>query len=311
MSLSAASEISELKKAKNAIILAHNYQVPEVQDIADFVGDSLGLSKMASEVNAEIIVFCGVHFMAETASILCPEKKILLPDLEAGCSLAESINIKQLRDWKSKNPNAIVVSYINTSADIKAESDYCCTSSNALKIIESINEDKEVLFLPDMFLGSYIQKKTSRKIHIWPGECHVHAAMTYEEIRALRDEFPESEVLIHPECACGSQAMYYSEKNKDEGVHFLSTEAMVTKAKSSSSKNLIVATESGVIHRMKKFAPEKNFIPISRGATCKHMKVITVEKILEALRNELPEVRVPIEIASKAKLAIDRMVSTS
>ncbi len=311
MSLSVASEILELKKAKNAIILAHNYQIPEVQDIADFVGDSLGLSKMASEVNAEIIVFCGVHFMAETASILCPEKKILLPDLEAGCSLAESINIKQLRDWKSKNPNAIVVSYINTSADIKAESDYCCTSSNALKIIESINEDKEVLFLPDMFLGSYIQKKTSRKIHIWPGECHVHAAMTYEEIRALRDEFPESEVLIHPECACGSQAMYYSEKNKDEGVHFLSTEAMVTKAKSSSSKNLIVATESGVIHRMKKFAPEKNFIPISRGATCKYMKVITVEKILEALRNELAEVRFPIEIASKAKLSIDRMVSTS
>jgi quinolinate synthase len=311
MSLSTTSEILELKKAKNAIILAHNYQMPEVQDIADFVGDSLGLSKMASEVNAEIIVFCGVHFMAETASILCPEKKILLPDLDAGCSLAESINIKQLRDWKSKNPNAIVVSYINTSADIKAESDYCCTSSNALKIIESINEDKEILFLPDMFLGSYIQKKTSRKIHIWPGECHVHAAMTYEEIRALRDEFPESEVLIHPECACGSQAMYYSEKNKDKDIHFLSTEAMVTKAKSSSSKNLIVATESGVIHRMKKIAPEKNFIPISRGATCKYMKVITVEKILEALRNELPEVRVPIEIASKAKFAIDRMVSTS
>ena len=311
MDLSTAREISELKKAKNAIILAHNYQIPEVQDIADFVGDSLGLSKMASEADAEIIVFCGVHFMAETASILCPEKKILLPDLDAGCSLAESINVKLLRDWKSKNPNAVVVSYINTSADIKAESDYCCTSSNALKIVESISKDREILFLPDMFLGNYIQKKTSRKIHIWPGECHVHAAMTYEEIRTLRDEFPESEVLIHPECACGSQAMYYSEKNKDEDVHFLSTEAMITKAKDSTSKNLIVATESGVIHRMKQFAPEKNFIPISNGATCKYMKTITVKKVLQALRNELPEIRVPIEIASKAKLAIDRMVGTS
>ena len=309
MSLSVINKIRELKKIKNAIVVAHNYQIPEVQDIADFVGDSLGLSQKAAETKAEIIVFCAVHFMAETASILCPEKKILLPDLDAGCSLAESINVDQLRKWKNKNPEAVVVSYVNTSADIKAESDYCCTSSNALKIIESIDKNKEILFLPDMFLGAYIQKKTNRKINIWPGECHVHAAMTYEEIKNLREEFPESEVLIHPECACGSQAMYYAEKHKDKSIHFLSTEAMITKAKNSTNKNFIVATETGIIYKMKKLAPEKNFIPISRGATCKYMKMITIEKVLKTLENELPEVRVPAKIATKARSAIDKMIS--
>ena len=178
-------EINNLKKEKNAIILAHNYQVPEVQDIADFVGDSLGLSRIAAKTEAKIIVFCGVHFMAETASILSPEKKILLPDLDAGCSLADSINVQQLKDWKKKNPNAVVVSYVNTTADIKAESDYCCTSSNALQIVKSIDDKKEILFLPDMFLGAYVQKKTNKKIKIWPGECHVHAAMKFEEIKNL------------------------------------------------------------------------------------------------------------------------------
>lgn len=309
MNPSMINKIHELKKAKNAIIVAHNYQIPEVQDIADFVGDSLGLSKKAAETKAEIMVFCGVHFMAETASILCPEKKILLPDLDAGCSLAESININQLKEWKKKNPNAVVVSYVNTSAEIKAESDYCCTSSNALKIVESIDKNKEILFLPDMFLGAYVQKKANRKINIWPGECHVHAAMTYEEIKNLREGFPESEVLIHPECACGSQAMYYSEKNKDKDIHFLSTEAMITKATSSANKNVIVATETGIIHKMKKLAPHKNFIPINKEATCKYMKMITVEKVLHALEKEAPEVRVPPEIAAKAKSAIHKMIS--
>ena len=198
-----SEQIQNLKKEKDAVILAHNYQIPEVQDIADFVGDSLGLSRIAAETDAKIIVFCGVHFMAETASILSPEKKVILPDLDAGCSLADSINVDQLRTWKKKNPKAVVVSYVNTTADIKAESDYCCTSSNALQIVESIDNKKEILFLPDMFLGSYVQRKTSRKIQIWPGECHVHAAMKYEEIKNLKDENPDSEVLIHPECACG------------------------------------------------------------------------------------------------------------
>jgi quinolinate synthase len=207
MDLNILNEISNLKKTKNAVILAHNYQIPEVQDIADFIGDSLGLARKAVELESEIIVFCGVHFMAETASILCPNKKILLPDLDAGCSLADSINVEQLKEWKKKNPGAVIVSYVNTTAEIKAESDYCFTSSNAVKIIEAIPENKKILFLPDMFLGAYVQKKTKRKLDIWPGECHVHAAMTYEEIKNLRDDFPDSEVLIHPECACGSEAM--------------------------------------------------------------------------------------------------------
>ena len=310
MNLNTLKQISELKKAKKAVILAHNYQIPEIQDIADFVGDSLGLARKALEVEAEIIIFCGVHFMAETASILCPNKKILLPDLDAGCSLADSINVSQLKEWKLKNPGAVVVSYVNTTAEIKAESDYCFTSSNAVKIVESIDKEKKILFLPDMFLGAYVQKKTKRKIAIWPGECHVHAAMTYEEIKNLRDEYDNNEVLIHPECACGSEAMYYSEKNNDKNVHFLSTEAMMNKAKDSTSENIIVATETGVIHKMQKASPDKNFIPINTSATCKYMKMITVEKVLESLKTEGPEVKVSREIAIKAKTAIDRMVET-
>jgi quinolinate synthase len=310
MNLNTLKQISELKKAKKAVILAHNYQIPEIQDIADFVGDSLGLARKALEVEAEIIIFCGVHFMAETASILCPNKKILLPDLDAGCSLADSINVSQLKEWKLKNPGAVVVSYVNTTAEIKAESDYCFTSSNAVKIVESIDKEKKILFLPDMFLGAYVQKKTKRKIEIWPGECHVHAAMTYEEIKNLRDEYDNNEVLIHPECACGSEAMYYSEKNNDKNVHFLSTEAMMNKAKDSTSENIIVATETGVIHKMEKASPDKNFIPINTSATCKYMKMITVEKVLESLKTEGPEVKVSREIAIKAKTAIDRMVET-
>ena len=196
--LEKTARILNLKQKKNAVILAHNYQIPEVQDMADFVGDSLGLSRMAAACTADIIVFCGVHFMAETASILCPKKKVLLPDADAGCSLAESINVEQLVKWKKDHPGAIVVSYVNTSAEVKAESDYCCTSSNALKVVEAIDPSKEILFLPDMFLGAYVQKRTRRKIHIWPGECHVHAAMTYEEIKYLRGDFPDSEILIHP-----------------------------------------------------------------------------------------------------------------
>ena len=309
MDLNILNEISNLKKIKNAVILAHNYQIPEVQDIADFIGDSLGLARKAVELESEIIVFCGVHFMAETASILCPNKKILLPDLDAGCSLADSINVEQLKEWKKKNPGAVVVSYVNTTAEIKAESDYCFTSSNAVKIIEAVPENKKILFLPDMFLGAYVQKKTKRKLDIWPGECHVHAAMTYEEIKNLRDDFPDSEVLIHPECACGSEAMYYSEKNNDKEMHFLSTEAMINKSKETDSKNLIIATETGVIHKMKKLSPDKNFIPINRSATCKYMKMITLDKVLSALKNERPEVKVAKDISVKAKTAIDRMVS--
>ena len=301
-------EINNLKKEKNAIILAHNYQVPEVQDIADFVGDSLGLSRIAAKTEAKIIVFCGVHFMAETASILSPEKKILLPDLDAGCSLADSINVQQLKNWKKKNPNAVVVSYVNTTADIKAESDYCCTSSNALQIVKSIDDKKEILFLPDMFLGAYVQKKTNKKIKIWPGECHVHAAMKFEEIKNLRDEYPNSEVLIHPECACGSQAMLMAERTNDKSIHFLSTEAMIGKSQESKSKDIIVATEEGIIHKMKKACPDKNFIPINRTSKCNFMKMISVEKVYNSLKSESPEIKVPADLASRARTAIDRMI---
>ena len=247
--------------------------------------------------------------MAETASILSPEKKVILPDIDAGCSLADTINYDQLKKWKEKNPNAVVVSYVNTTAEVKAESDYCCTSSNALQVVESIAKDKEILFLPDMFLGAYVQKKTDRKINIWPGECHVHAAMKYEEIKNLKDEYPDSEVLIHPECACGSQAMAIAEKNNDKSIHFLSTEAMVNKSKEITSKNIIVATEDGIIHKMKKVAPEKNFISINRKSQCNFMKMITLEKVLKSLIDEGPEIKVDEKLALKAKIAIDRMIS--
>jgi len=303
-------EILRLKKEKNAIILAHNYQVGEVQDIADFVGDSLGLSIKAKETDASIIVFCGVHFMAETAYILNPDKKVLLPDLEAGCSLADSITVEELRNWKKRYPNAVVVSYVNTTAEIKAESDYCCTSSNALKVIQSIPEDKEILFLPDMFLGSYLARKTGRKIHIWPGECHVHANIRPSDIEKTRAEHPNAEFLIHPECGCTTSCMYYAE-NKDintQNTFFLSTEGMVEFVKKSPKNEFVIATEIGVLHRMKKFKPNGNFYPVSENMICEYMKKITLEKVLISLKEEKYEIKVPEEIRQKALIPIQRML---
>lgn len=303
-------EILRLKKEKNAIILAHNYQIGEVQDIADFVGDSLGLSIKAKETDASIIVFCGVHFMAETAYILNPDKKVLLPDLEAGCSLADSITVEELRNWKKRYPNAVVVSYVNTTAEIKAESDYCCTSSNALKVIQSIPEDKEILFLPDMFLGSYLARKTGRKIHIWPGECHVHANIRPSDIEKTRAEHPNAEFLIHPECGCTTSCMYYAE-NKDintQNTFFLSTEGMVEFVKKSPKNEFVIATEIGVLHRMKKFKPNGNFYPVSENMICEYMKKITLEKVLISLKEEKYEIKVPEEIRQKALIPIQRML---
>ena len=304
-------EILRLKKEKNAVILAHNYQISQVQDVADFIGDSLKLSKMAAQTDASIIVFCGVHFMAETASIISPNKKVLIPDLDAGCSLASSINPQELLEWKKLNPDAIVVSYVNTSAEIKALSDYCCTSSNATKVVASIPLEKPILFLPDMFLGSYVAEMTKRKnIKIWPGECHVHAGIRSEDINNMLRHYKNAEFLVHPECSCTSSTLYHISKgdiNKDTKI--LSTEGMMKEAKTSTNNQFIVATETGMLYRMKMENPEKEFIPIKKDAVCKYMKKITIEKVYDSLLNEKYEVKVPLEIAKKAKIPIERMLN--
>ncbi|MFQ6011941.1 MAG: quinolinate synthase NadA, partial [Nitrososphaerales archaeon] len=237
------SRISSLKEEKNAVILAHNYQRPEVQDIADFVGDSLGLAKKAAATEADVIVFCGVHFMAETSSILSPEKKVLIPDLDAGCSLADTITAEELRRWKKRHPGVVVVSYVNTPADVKAESDYCCTSTNAVKVVNGIPSDKEVLLVPDIYLGAYVERMTGRKMYLWPGQCHVHAKLTPQAIKGLREERPNAEFLIHPECGCITNAMYYLGEGKisGKGTQILSTSGMLKCARTSSSKEFIVA----------------------------------------------------------------------
>jgi len=306
-----AREILRLKKEKNAVILAHNYQISQVQDVADFIGDSLKLSKMAAQTDASIIVFCGVHFMAETASIISPDKKVLIPDLDAGCSLASSINPQELLKWKKLNPDAIVVSYVNTSAEIKALSDYCCTSSNATKVVASIPLEKPILFLPDMFLGSYVAEMTKRKnIKIWPGECHVHAGIRSEDINNMLRHYKNAEFLVHPECSCTSSTLYHISKgdiNKDTKI--LSTEGMMKEAKTSINNQFIVATETGMLYRMKMENPEKEFIPIKKDAVCKYMKKITIEKVYDSLLNEKYEVKVPLEIAKKAKIPIERMLN--
>jgi quinolinate synthase len=306
-----AKEIIRLKKEKNAVILAHNYQIPQVQDIADFIGDSLKLSKMAADTDASIIVFCGVHFMAETASIISPDKKVLIPDLDAGCSLASSINTHELIEWKKQNPEAIVVSYVNTSAEIKALSDYCCTSANAIKVVENIPIEKTILFLPDMFLGAYVAEVTKRKnIKIWPGECHIHAGIRSEDINLMLKNYKNAEFLIHPECSCTSSTLYHLSKgdiNKDSKI--LSTEGMMKEVKTSTNNQFIIATETGMLYRMKMENPQKEFIPIKNDATCKYMKKITVEKVYNSLLNEVFEVKVPPETASKAKIPIERMLA--
>ncbi|HEY4657140.1 MAG TPA: quinolinate synthase NadA [Candidatus Bathyarchaeia archaeon] len=305
-----AEEVLRLKKEKNAVILSHNYQVPEVQDIADFVGDSLGLSQAAARTPADVIVFCGVHFMAETASIVSPNKRVLIPDLDAGCSLAATINADQLRAWKKEHPDAAVVSYINTTAEVKAESDYVCTSSNAVKVVNSIPPDRKVLFLPDLFLGAYVKEKTGREIEIWPGECHVHAGITPDVANQKLSEYPDAEFLIHPECGCVTQFMYFAEKGdfNPQMTHVFSTEGMVRHARQSQADKFVVATETGILHRMRKESPGKLFLPMKEDAVCQYMKMITLEKVADSLRNMVYEVRVPRETADRARLAIQRML---
>ena len=298
-------EVKALARERGAVILAHNYQVPEVQDVADYVGDSLGLSRQAAATDAEAIVFCGVHFMAETAKILSPEKTVLIPDLDAGCSLASSITAEQLRQWKAENPGAVVVSYVNTTADVKAETDYCCTSGNAKAVIEAIPRDREILFLPDMYLGLWLEKVTGRKLNIWLGECHVHAGIRPEDIERWQAEAPDAELLVHPECGCASQAMAFG----NERTHILSTEGMINFAKQSPKPRMLVATEIGIIHRLEKEAPGKRFEPVNRKAFCKYMKMITLEKLRDSLRDWKYAVEVEPGIAERARGAIERMVA--
>ncbi|HEY2543205.1 MAG TPA: quinolinate synthase NadA [Gaiellaceae bacterium] len=298
-------EVRALAEERDAVILAHNYQRPEVQDVADYVGDSLGLSRQAAATDAEVIVFCGVHFMAETAAILAPEKTVLLPDLGAGCSLAASITGEQLRAWKAQHPGAVVVSYVNTTAEVKAESDYCCTSGNAQQVIETIPEDQEILFLPDMYLGLWLERVTGRKLTIWLGECHVHAGIRPADIERWEREAPDAELLVHPECGCASQAMAFG----SERTQILSTEKMVDYAKRSPKQRFLVATETGILHRLEREAPGKRFEPVREDAVCRFMKVTTLEKVRDSLRDLQHVISVDPATAGKARLAIDRMVA--
>ena len=307
-------EVLRLKKEKDVVILAHNYQIPEVQDIADFVGDSLGLSRQAAKVKQKTILFCGVHFMAETAAIISPSKRVLIPDLEAGCSLSDSITVDQLRKWKKEHPDAITVGYVNTTAEIKSELDYCCTSSNAVSVVNAIPKNKEILFLPDMFLGSYVSKMTGRKnMQIWAGECHVHAGITPDDIEKKLDELKNAEFVIHPECSCTTPMMYdmAAGNYKNHQVQILSTEGMMNHVSKSDSKQFVVATETGILYRMRQQNPQKTFIPASENAECEYMKMITLDKVYRSLYDEKYEVNVPKKIADKARLSIERMLSIS
>jgi len=307
-------KILKLKEEKDVVILAHNYQIPDVQDVADFVGDSLGLARQAAKTNHKTILFCGVHFMAETAAIISPEKKVLIPDLEAGCSLSDSITVEQLKKWKNEHPGAVTVGYVNTTAEIKSELDYCCTSSNAVNVVKAIPSTQDVLFLPDMFLGSYVAKMTGRKnMYIWAGECHVHAGITSSDIDKKLESMTNAEFLVHPECSCTSPMLYdiASGNYKNRQVQVLSTEGMMNYARNSSSSEFVVATETGILYRMKQQNPTKTFVPASEKAECQYMKMITLDKVYNSLLNEKFEVKVPKDIASKARLAIDRMLSIS
>ncbi len=304
--------IKALAAERRAVILAHNYERPEVQDVADYVGDSLGLSREAARTDAEVIVFCGVHFMAETAAILSPKKTVLLPDLAAGCSLASTIDAAQLKAWKAEHPGAVVVAYVNTTAEVKAESDYCCTSGNAVEVVNAIPADKEILFLPDMFLGAHVRRVTGRQnIHVWMGECHVHAGIDPENIRLQRKLHPEAEFLIHPECGCATSVVEaVSAGDVDaEGVQILSTEGMIKRPGLSDAPAFIVATEVGILHRLQKAYPGKKFYAANERASCAYMKVTTLPKVLAALENLQHRITVPADVAARAKLAIERMVA--
>jgi len=313
-------EVRALAREQGAVILAHNYQLPEIQQVADFVGDSLGLSRQAAAADADTIVFCGVHFMAETASVLSPDKRVLIPDLDAGCSLAESITAEQLREWKAEFDPAhppIVVMYVNTTAAVKAETDYCCTSANAVEVVEHIlrehGDDTEILFGPDMFLGAYVERTLGRGLHVWDGECHVHAGIRPDDINAVRAAHPGAEFLIHPECGCSTSVMeYVAAGDVDaEGVHMLSTGGMLAYAREHQGDHgtAIVATETGILYPLRETAPDLDFIAANEAASCRYMKMITLPKLRDSLRDGVHEVKVDPSVAERARLPIERMVA--
>jgi quinolinate synthase len=318
-----SEEVRALAEQRNAVILAHNYQLPEIQDVAHYLGDSLGLSRQAAETDAEVIAFCGVHFMAETASILSPQKTVLIPDLDAGCSLADSITAAQLRGWKAQHPDALVVMYVNTSAEVKAETDYCVTSSNAVDVVRHIwaerGPETEILFGPDMWLGAFVERETGLveeperrgRFHIWDGECHVHAGIKPLDIVRTREEHPDAEFLIHPECGCSTQAMEYVAAGDidPEGVHMLSTSGMQKHVEANPDGEFVVATENGMLYPLQQAAPRANLIEANRMAFCKYMKMITLPKLRDSLQEMKFEVSVPPQIAERARLPIERMVA--
>jgi quinolinate synthase len=306
-----ADEVRELARRRNAVILAHNYQVPAIQDIADHVGDSLALSRVAAASDAATIVFCGVHFMAETAKILSPDKTVLIPDARAGCSRADSIDAAGLRAWKADHPGATVVSYVNTTAEVKAETDVCCTSSNAVEVVESIPADREVLFCPDQFLGAHVKRVTGRRnLHVWAGECHVHAGINGAQLAAKVAAEPNAELYIHPECGCATSALYLAGAGSvpAERVRLLSTGGMLDAARRTRAGSVLVATEVGMLHQLRRAAPDVRFTAVNERASCRYMKMITPAALLRSLRHGVDEVTVAPDIAERAHGAVQRMI---
>jgi quinolinate synthase len=307
-----SSEVKRLARERDAIILAHNYQLPEIQDVADHVGDSLALSRIAAASDASTIVFAGVYFMAETAKILAPDRTVLIPDPRAGCSLADSIDANQLRQWKSEHPGAAVVAYVNTSAEVKAESDLCCTSANAVEIVAGVPEDREVLFLPDQFLGAHVQRMTKRNnMHIWMGECHVHAGITPVELRAKAKASPQSELFIHPECGCATPALWLSGTGDlpAERTHVLSTGGMLERARDTRATSVLVATETGMLHQLRRANPSVRWEAVNEKAECIYMKMTTRDVLLNCLREGTTEVTVEPDVARRARRAVDAMIA--
>jgi quinolinate synthase len=306
------AEIRALKADRGAAVLAHNYQRPAVQDVADLVADSLKMARRATELDVPLLVICGVHFMAETAAIANPEKRVLIPDLHAGCSLADTIRAEDVRAWRAHHPDGLVVAYVNCSAAVKAEADYCCTSGNAVAVVRALPPDVPVLFVPDFFLGSHVRRITGRDLDVWMGECHVHAALTPDDVAARRRQYPDAEFLVHPECGCTTSAMYYAAAEGDVAAgrtHIVSTEQMMQRARTSTSSRFVVATETGVLHRLRRENPAKQFHALADSAECRFMKLITLEKLRDSLRDLKYEVSVPAEIAGRARRAIDRMLA--
>src|SRR5881628_2036138 len=305
-------EIQALKAERRAAILAHNYQIPAIQDLADVVADSLTMARRAIAIDASVIVICGVHFMAETAAIANPDKRVLIPDPGAGCSLAATIQAADVRAWRAAHPDGVVVAYVNTSAAVKAEVDYCCTSGNAVAVINALPPDVPVLFLPDFFLGNYLRKVTGRPLDVWLGECHVHAGLTRETLEQRRAEYPDAEFLVHPECGCVTSAMYYAETEGEIAagrVQIVSTEQMMRRARVSPARRFVVATETGVLHRLRRENPGKEFVAARESAECRYMKQITLEKLRDSLRDLQYEVTVAPDVAARARRAIDRMLA--